>query len=44
MKGTRAGAVREELEPVGRTHVGEVHEGLYPMGGTTQWSGRGEVS
>jgi len=28
----------EELQPVVRTHVGAVHEGLYPMGETIHWS------
>ena len=31
MEGTHAGAVCEELHPVGRTHVAEVHRGLSPM-------------
>ena len=30
----RAGAVYEELQHMGRTHTGEVHEGLFPVGGT----------
>ncbi|GAB0176475.1 epimerase family protein SDR39U1 [Grus japonensis] len=33
---THTRAVLEESHPVGRTHVVEVHEGLYPMGGTSQ--------
>jgi len=28
VEGTQAGAVCEELQPVGRTHVREVHGGL----------------
>ena len=28
VEGTHAGAVCEELQPVGRTHVGEVHGGV----------------
>jgi len=35
-------SVPEGLYLVGRTHIGEVHEGLYPIGGTPQWS-RGRV-
>ena len=42
MEGTHAGAVCEELQPVGRTHVGEVCGGLSAMGGTPRWS-RGGV-
>jgi len=39
---THAGAVHEELQPVGgRTHTGEDHGGLSPMGGTSHW-GRGK--
>ncbi|KAK4810846.1 hypothetical protein QYF61_008818 [Mycteria americana] len=30
MERTHTGAVREELQPMGRTHVGEVHGGLSP--------------
>ncbi|GAB0187278.1 hypothetical protein GRJ2_001193100 [Grus japonensis] len=41
MEETHAGAVHEELQPVGRTHI-EVHGGLSPMGGTPCWS-RGGV-
>ena len=41
-EGTLAGAVCEELQPMGRTHVGEVHGGLSPVGGTPWWS-RGRV-
>jgi len=33
MEGTQAGAVQEELQPVGKTHVGAVHGGLPPVGG-----------
>jgi len=29
-----AGAVWEELQPMGRSHTGEVNEGLSPVGGT----------
>ncbi|GAB0179878.1 hypothetical protein GRJ2_000453100 [Grus japonensis] len=36
--GTHARAVHEELQPMGRTHVGEVHGGLTPVVGTPQWS------
>jgi len=43
VEGTHAGAIREELQPIGRTHVGEVHGGLSSMGGTACW-GRGRVS
>jgi len=38
MERTHAGAVLEELQPVGRTHLGKVNEGLYPTGGTPCWS------
>ncbi|PKU41973.1 suppression of tumorigenicity 5 protein isoform x4 [Limosa lapponica baueri] len=41
-EGTHVGAVCEELQPVGRTQVGETHEGPSPMGGTPRWS-RGRV-
>ncbi|GAB0180894.1 AN1-type zinc finger protein 5-like [Grus japonensis] len=34
VEGTHAGAVGEELQPEGRTHVAEVRGGLSPMGGT----------
>jgi len=34
------GTVPKELQPVGRTHTGEVHGGLSPMGGTPCWSSR----
>jgi len=34
LKDLGAGAVREELHPVGRTHVGEVCAELSPVGGT----------
>jgi len=34
-----AGAVLEELQPRGKTHVGEINEGLYPMRGSSCWSG-----
>ncbi|RMC20955.1 hypothetical protein DUI87_01809 [Hirundo rustica rustica] len=32
-KGIHAGAAREELQPVGRTHVGEIHGRVSPMEG-----------
>ena len=35
---THAGAVCEDLQSVGRTHVGEIHGGLPPVGGTPCWS------
>ncbi|GAB0183427.1 hypothetical protein GRJ2_000808000 [Grus japonensis] len=38
VEGTHAGAVHEELQPMGRTHVGEVCGGLSAMGGTPCWS------
>jgi len=34
MERTHTTAVLEELQSVRRNHVGTVHEGLYPMGGT----------
>ncbi|GAB0181827.1 zinc finger and BTB domain-containing protein 5 [Grus japonensis] len=33
MEGTHTGAVHEELQPMGRTDVGEVHGGLSPVEG-----------
>ena len=39
---SRTAAVREELQPLGRIHVGEVCGELSPMDGTSQW-GRGNV-
>lgn len=33
-----AGTVLEEKQPVGRTHTGEVNEGLSPMGKNAWWS------
>lgn len=27
-----------ELQPMGRTHTGAVHEGLSPVGGSPRWS------
>lgn len=37
----QAGAVcEEEVQPVRRIHVGEVHGGLSLVGGTTHWSRR----
>ncbi|KAJ7425604.1 hypothetical protein BTVI_02456 [Pitangus sulphuratus] len=41
-KGTSAGIVCEELQPVGRTHSEEVGGGVSPIGGTPHWS-RGRV-
>jgi len=38
MEGTHTGAVREELQPVGRTHISEVHGRLSPMRGSSCWS------
>lgn len=32
MEGTHSGAAHEEVHPIGRTHVGEVHEGLCHVG------------
>jgi len=37
-----AGAVHEELQPVGRTRIGEVCGELSPVRGTSRWS-RGSV-
>ncbi|GAB0178086.1 AN1-type zinc finger protein 5-like [Grus japonensis] len=37
-RGAHARAVREELQLVGKTYVGEVYGGLSPMGGTPRWS------
>lgn len=31
-------SVPDELHLVGQTHAGEVHHGLYPIGGTPCWS------
>lgn len=39
---THAGAVHEELQPVGRTNVGEVYGELFLLGGTSHRS-RGRV-
>jgi len=39
---TNAEAVCEELQPLGRTHIGEVHGALSSMSGTSCWS-RGGV-
>jgi len=36
VKRTHAGAVHKELQPMGRTHMEEVREGLCPVGG--HWS------
>lgn len=38
MEGACTGAVPEELLPVGRTHTGQVFEGLSAMRGTSHWS------
>lgn len=38
MEGTHAGADNEELQFVGRTHVGEVCGRLFPMAGILHWS------
>ena len=38
MERTHAEAILEELQLVGKTHVGKVHEGLYPIGCTVHWS------
>jgi len=35
--GTHAGAVCEELQLAGRIHIGKVHGGLSPVGGTPCW-------
>jgi len=40
--GTHAGAVCEELQYMGRTHVGEISGELSPVRGTSCWS-RGRV-
>jgi len=37
---TCAGAVFEELQPMGRTHVGEVHGGLSPVKGPHTGAGK----
>jgi len=37
-QGTHAEAVGEELQPVGRIHVGQVHGELSPVGRTPRWS------
>jgi len=39
---THPGAVCEELQPLRKTHIEEVHGGLSPMAGTPQWSRRRE--
>jgi len=36
--GTHAGAVSEELQPMGRTHIGEFHGRLSPVDATPCWS------
>lgn len=41
-EGTQDGTVGQELQPMGSTHIGEVHGGLSPMG-ETQWWSRGGV-
>lgn len=38
---THAGAVHEGQQPVGRSHVGEVHRELAPMEGVPCWRGEG---
>lgn len=40
MGGTHNGAACEELQPVGRTHVGEVHGGCFPWEGPHTVSGK----
>ena len=42
VEGIYSGVVHGELQLVGRTHTGEVHGGLSPVGGTPHWS-RGRV-
>ena len=42
VEGTHAGAVHEELQPMGRTHVGEDCGELSSVRGTSRWS-RGRV-
>ena len=42
MRRTHTGAVHEGLQPVGRTHIGEVRGELSPVRGTSRWS-RGSV-
>jgi len=37
MERTQAGAVCEELQPMERTHIREVHGVLSPAGGTPHW-------
>lgn len=39
-----AGAVCEELKPMGRTQPGGVHGGLSPVGGTPHCNSRGRSS
>lgn len=34
MERTHDEALLKDLQPVGRTHTGEVHEGEYALGGT----------
>lgn len=38
MEKTHAAAAREQLQWVGGTPAGAVHEGLYPMAGASRWS------
>lgn len=38
MGGTHTRDVKEELLPRGRSHVGEVCGGLFPVGGTLHWN------
>jgi len=40
----KPGAVCEELQPMGRTHFGEVHGGLSPMGGAEDKHGKEGVT
>lgn len=40
--GTHTGAVHEDLQLMGRTHIGEVHGGLCSTGRAPHWS-RGKV-
>lgn len=34
VEGAHAGAVGEEVEPMEKTHTGEIHGGLFPVGVT----------
>lgn len=44
MRGTRAGAVNEELQPMGSTHTGEVSEGVSHGRDSTLEQGKSEES